>query len=224
MHTYTPISRTRRLAVAAAVMALVAIGVPVPSAAFPTKGKIIELGASKRYSLSVGGTFSLTSGEAVESGTLSAPTIFIKRLPNGKAFTWSGTANGRVTNELSAGPGCKLDGTIILGMFVTGPAMRVPATTVPQPDELASLYPTPVIPVGYVGISVYGAAVSGMKSKQCSFGGRPEDTVTMGGLAVTTALAMASNDTLIFPRAGGAIERVGTGNPSYRFTYKLKKA
>ena len=224
MNSYTLTSWTRRLAIASAVVALVAIGVPVRSAAFPTKGKIIELGPSKRYSLSVKGTFSFTAGEAVESGTLSAPTIFLKRLPKGKGFTWVGTANGRVTNKLYVKAGCELDGTIILGMFATGPAPRVPATTLPQDEELANLYATPVIPVGYVGVSVNGAAVSGMKSMECTLDGRTPVTVTMGGLAVTAALAMASNDTLIFPSAGGVIERVSTDNPSYTFTYKLKKA
>ncbi len=84
MHTYSVAWPSRRWAVAAAVMALVAISVPAPSGAFPSKGKIIEVGTKKRYTLSVDGTFSLTSGEAVESGTLNAPKIVFTRVPVGK--------------------------------------------------------------------------------------------------------------------------------------------
>ncbi len=225
VRTYPLVYGTRRIAVAAAVMALVAISVPAPSGAFPSKGKILEVGTKKRYILSVDGTFSLTAGEAVESGTLNAPKIVFTRVRVGKEFTWIGSGTGRVTNQLSVGKGCQLDGAIILGIFGAGPVPNVPASTVPQDEggDLANVYPTPVIPVGYVGVSVNGAAVSGMKSKTCTFEGLPPQTVTMAGLAATTALALANEGALIFPSAGGGFVRSSAGNPSYTFTYQLKK-
>ncbi len=226
MHPYSITGRSRRWAVAAAVMALVVISVPAPSGAFPSKGKIIEVGTKKRDTLSVDGTFSLTSGEAVESGTLNAPKIVFTRVPVGKNFTWIGSGTGRVTNQLSVGAGCQLDGAIILGMIGAGPVPNVPASTIPQDEggDLENVYKVPEIPVGYVGVSVNGAAVSGMKSKICTFKDVPPQTVTMGGLAATVALALANEGALIFPSAGGSIKRSSAGNPSYTFTYQLKKA
>lgn len=226
MHNVPTPWRSRRSAVAWAVMALVVVSVPAPSGALPTKGKILEFGTQKRYKLSVDGTFSLTAGEAVESGTLNAPKIVISRVPVGKAFTWIGSGTGRITDQLSMGPGCQLDGAIIMTMFGAGPGPNVPASTLPQEDggDLANVYPTPVIPVGYVGVSVNGAVASGMKSKTCTFEGPQTRTVTMAGLAATTALALANEGALIFPSAGGIIVRSSAGNPSYTFTYQLKKA
>ena len=56
------------------------------------------------------------------------------------------------------------------------------------------------------------------------FDGLPPQTVTMAGLAATSALALANEGALIFPSAGGIIKRSSVGNPSYTFTYQLKSA
>ncbi len=111
-------------------------------------------------------------------------------------------------------------------MIGAGPVPNVPASTIPQDEggDLENVYKVPEIPVGYVGVSVNGAAVSGMKSKICTFKDVPPQTVTMGGLAATVALALANEGALIFPSAGGIIVRISEGNPSYKFTYQLKKA
>ena len=226
MYTYSFAGRSRRSAVTCAILALVAISVAVPSGAFPSTGKIIDLRTKKHYILSMDGTFSLTSGEAVESGTLNAPKTVFTRVPLGKSSTWIGKGIGRVTNLLTLGTGCQLDGAIILSMFGSGPVPKVPASTIPDNEEsdLEPLHAIPSVPAGYVGVSVTGAAVSGMKTKTCTFDGVPPQTVTMAGLAATSALALANEGALIFPSAGGIIKRSSVGNPSYTFTYQLKSA
>ena len=101
MYTYSFAGRSRRSAVTCAILALVAISVAVPSGAFPSTGKIIDLRTKKHYILSIDGTFSLTSGEAVESGTLNAPKTVFTRVPLGKSSARIGKGIGRVTNLLT---------------------------------------------------------------------------------------------------------------------------
>jgi hypothetical protein len=228
--------RSRRLVVASAIMAVLTISVPARSGAFPSKGKIIgpkkSVAPKRSYQLSVDGSFSLTEGQAVESGTLTAPNIILDRVSAGKKkYTWFGKGTGRVTDLLIVEEGCRLDGDIIFGMFGTGPLPFVPEPTVPNEesldengedsrDELAPLVPK--IPVGFVGVTVGGAAVSGMKSKQCNLKVLGPQTVNMTGGAAIAALAVANQGALIFPNAGGMIVRTSAGNPSYRFTYILR--
>ena len=224
--------RRARRALAVVAATLLAGAAPLHAASAKSKvksrAKIITLSPASSYVLSVEGNFSLTSGEAVESGTVTAPKVQISKVNAGGTSAWFGNGSGRGSLRLDFG-NCSLEGPMTFTFLVANPIARVP---VPAPgpaasgdDELMSLNTKPTVPPGSVGMSVNAAVADGFKSKKCRPSAEiPEQTVSLGGISLVTALAGASVG-LTFPSAGGSVVREETvGDSKYRFTFILKKA
>lgn len=240
----------RWLAVAVPViLALIGSAVSEPASAKSTtkrkpstksRVKIIDLSPPKSYLLTVDGRFTVTRGDIVEEGTLSAPNIKVRAIkyPGGPKI-FSGAGNGRVVDRLTVvGKNCELSGTISFAMFVGSVSVADPSSD----DEQAELLQPMVVPVGKVGLSVGGVAVGlaaaanpaastydlgGIKKMNCTVSTDPliELPLTLAAQGANEALAAAIKKPLLFASAGESIDRKSDdGNPTYFFTFNLKKA
>ncbi len=220
------------------------VSIPKPK----SRSKVIDLGPAKKYLLSVNGSFSFTSGTAIDSGQLTAPLLVVTQIaPAAGKTMWLGDGNGRVVENLFLRAGCQQSGTVVLSMFV-GPAIHhlEPTPSLPTIPESAGppgeafpisddgdllnplpRVPDPVIPPGKVGLAVLGAFSSGPPVLKCHLEPERVDVeILMAGQGAQLALAQASNDYLLFASAGEEITRKSKPgeNPTYNFVFKLKKA
>ena len=147
--------RRARRALAVVAATLLAGAAPLHAASAKSKvksrAKIITLSPASSYVLSVEGNFSLTSGEAVESGTVTAPKVQISKVNAGGTSAWFGNGSGRGSLRLDFG-NCSLEGPMTFTFLVANPIARVPVTA-PGPaasgdDELMSLNTKPTVPPG----------------------------------------------------------------------------
>lgn len=197
------------------------------------KSKVVAK-APTRYTLSIQGSYSVTAGDATESGSVTAPSIAVQIVTAGGKTLPIGSGTGRGASTLSIGTGCSLSGTLIYDIIVVGPldisSPQAPPLTLVPGDEpagddalLAELGKPAVIPRGFVGLSaVLTPPVQDRPTKSCTFPGPVTKTVSIGALGMIAAMENATTG-LMFPTAGGTVKVVNVNNPSYEITFTLRR-